>query len=75
MGSKEWILLTNVYGPHTQNERRVFLQNLEIIRSIYSDYPWIVGGDYNMIKDLNEKKDGLRRREPDMEAFSEWIAE
>lgn len=28
-----------------------------------------------MIKDLNEKKGGLRRREPDMEAFGDWIAE
>ena len=28
IGSKEWVLLTGVYGPHIPGERREFLQNL-----------------------------------------------
>jgi len=72
LGSQDWILLSNVYGPHIQNERRTFLQNLTVMRSMYPESPWIVGGDFNMIKALGEKRGELRRTEIDMEAFGDW---
>jgi len=75
LGSKEWILLSNVYRAHIHNEHRVFFQNLIVICSLYPDSPWKVGGDFNMIKDLSERKGGLRRTEIDMEEFREWIVE
>jgi len=37
--------------------------------------PWIVGGDFNMITSLNEKRGGLIRIDADMEAFGDMIAE
>jgi len=54
-GSKEWVLLTGVYGPHIPGESRTFLQNLEKTRGPFLANPWIIGGDFNMITSLSEK--------------------
>lgn len=75
LGSQEWILLSNVYGTHTQSDQRLFLQNFTVMRSLYPTSPWIVGGDFNMIKSINKKNGGLRRIEADMKTFGDWIAE
>ena len=72
--SKDWVLLTGVYGPHILEERRVFLQNLAKLRSIYPDDLWMVGGDFNIITSLAEKRGGMRRMDTDMELFRDTIA-
>jgi len=74
IGSREWVLLTGVYGPHLTRERRSFLQKVGTIQSLFPDLPWIVGGDFNMITTLEEKRGGLRRTDLDMEAFGDMIA-
>lgn len=72
-GSRDWALLTRVYGPHIPGEKGVFLQNLENRRRDYRDDLWIVGGDFNMITSLEEKKVGIRHHEVDMEMFRDLI--
>lgn len=44
-------------------------------RRLYQGMPWIIGGDFNMITTLAEKRGGLRKIEPDMEVFRYMISE
>jgi len=75
IGSSEWVLITGVYSPHIPRERKNFLKDMQTIRRIFPGIPWIVGGDFNMIKSIGEKKGGKSRPDQDMEAFSEIITE
>lgn len=75
IGSPERILLIGVYGPHLMGKCRSFPQNVRTIQTLYLDSPWIVVGDFNMITSLEEKWVGLRRTDPDMEAFGDMITE
>lgn len=68
------MLLTGVYGPHIPGERRDFLQKLANMRNLYLENLWVVGGDFNMIISLDEKKGGMRRMDEDMEAFGDIIS-
>ena len=40
---------------------------------MHNEYYWLLGGDFNMILNLSEKKGGLRREDPDMALFRELI--
>jgi len=42
IGSKDWVILTGVYGSHIPGEKRVLLQNLTKLRQAYQDDLWIV---------------------------------
>eukprot|EP00253_Pinus_taeda_P023556 PITA_23556 len=75
IGSSEWVALSGVYGPHSPNERKGFLQNMKSIRRLYPEMPWIIDGDFNIIMTLVEKRGGLRRTNQDMEAFRNMISE
>ena len=50
------------------------LEDLNKIRNHHGANHWILGGDFNMITNLAEKKRGLRRLDRDAEAFSTFIA-
>jgi hypothetical protein len=52
-GSKWW--LTTVYGPHTVEEKIMFLDEL-LERRALCPGPWMVAGDFNMILNASEKK-------------------
>lgn len=56
LGDKEVYLLTNVYGPQKLDDKFRLLTSLEELRSRHRDIPWILGGDFNMIRSLLEKK-------------------
>lgn len=58
VGVKETYLLTNVYGPQRMDEKLRFLNSLEDLRDRHAGSPWILGGDFNMIKSLSKKKMG-----------------
>lgn len=75
IGSKEWVLLTSVYGPHILGERRDFLKKLANMRNIYPKDLWIARGDFNMITNLAEKKGGMQRVDTNMKAFGETISD
>eukprot|EP00253_Pinus_taeda_P003921 PITA_03921 len=50
----------NVYGPQRMDDKLIFLDSLMDFRERYMEIPWIMGGDFNMIKSLSEKKGGTR---------------
>eukprot|EP00253_Pinus_taeda_P005056 PITA_05056 len=60
VGDMDTYLVTNVYGPQRMDEKLRFLDSLMDLRERYVEMPWIMGGDFNMIKSLSEKKGGTR---------------
>lgn len=48
---------------------------MQAARRIYPETPWIVGGDFNMIITIDEKKGGIRRPDQHMDIFNEMITE
>lgn len=73
IGSKEWVLLSGIYGPHIPRKIRAFIRNLVNVKGIHQDKLWIIGGYFNMITSLNEKRRGVRRIDGDMEFFAHSI--
>lgn len=55
LGDREVYLLTNVYGPQKPEDKLRLLTSLEELRETYSGIPWILGGNFNMIRSLSEK--------------------
>lgn len=61
IGTKEMVFLTDVYGPHFPSMKEVFLLNLTTIRGQPLYHFWIARGDFNLIKSLGEKNEGIKR--------------
>ena len=59
LGEKEVYSLTNVYGPQKPEEKLRLLTSLEELIGRHPVIPWILGGDFNMIRSLLEKKGEL----------------
>jgi len=73
VGDKETYLVTNVYGPQRVDGKLKFLDSLEDLRDKHSGISWILGGDFNMIKSLSEKKEGTRFLSKDSMTFQTFI--
>jgi exonuclease III len=65
--------LTTVYGPATPRDKQAFLGSLSYLSSLTQHHKWIVGGDFNIIRSLEEKKGGSRRLDRDSDAFNNLI--
>ncbi|KAL2248023.1 UNVERIFIED_CONTAM: hypothetical protein Sindi_2654600 [Sesamum indicum] len=50
----ESVLVTVVYGASEVIDRRILWTALETLAQQYSDAPWLLGGDFNAVRDLNE---------------------
>ena len=72
-GMEERILISRVYGPHSPRDRKDFLNNVQTIRRILLGNLWIIGGDFNLIRELGEKRGGIRQMGQSMEDFNELI--
>jgi len=69
VGVSDTFLVTNVYGPQRIDEKLRFLDSLVDLRGRHEGIPWVMGGDFNMIKSLSEKKGGTRLLTKDSLAF------
>lgn len=49
-------LVTNVYGPQRIDDKLRLLDSLMDLSNRQAGIPWIMGGDFNMIKSLSEKE-------------------
>jgi hypothetical protein len=65
IGSDKDGLITNAYGPQNNQDKDLFLQNLAYLGSIAEHKIWIIGGDFNMILTLEEKRGGKKCLEQD----------
>ena len=61
VGTKERIFISGVYGPHLPRDRGNFLKNIQVVSKLISEDVWIIGGDFNLIRGLGEKRGGVRR--------------
>eukprot|EP00253_Pinus_taeda_P011982 PITA_11982 len=75
VGSTQQVIITGVYGPPSLGRREQFINSLRTIRRLYPEAAWIIGGDFNLIRSLDEKKGGLRRRDHFMDSFNDVIEE
>ena len=55
LGDKEVYLIINVYGPQKPQDKLRLLTSLEELSERHSGIPWILGGDFNMIRSLSKK--------------------
>lgn len=62
-------------GRTHQEKKENFKKNMQAIRRIYSDSAWIIGGDFNLIRSLEEKRGGIRKTDNYMEKFNDIIEE
>jgi len=73
IGSNKSSFLTNVYGPASPRAKATFIRNLEGIETLTTSSRWILGGDFNMICNLDKKRGGIRRLEAESEHFQALI--
>ena len=58
VGDRGTYLVTNVYVHQRMDDKLKFLDSLVELRDRHAGVPWIMGGDFNMIKSLSERKRG-----------------
>lgn len=73
IGTCNKIVFTNLYGTQILSEKIKMLQDLRRIKRRKGHLPWVVGGDFNIITSLSEKKGGQRRIDRDSNYFKEFI--
>jgi len=73
LGDKKIYMLTNVYGHQKLEDKLRLLTSLEKLRERHPVMPWILGGDFNMIRSLTEKKSGTRTLGRDSIAFQNFL--
>jgi exonuclease III len=73
IGSNKLGYITNVYGPTKPGDKESFLNHLDWLADHISPQRWILGGDFNIITGLEEKKGGTRTLGNDSEHFNRFI--
>lgn len=52
-------VVTNVYGPFQPSQKAIFLEEIYHTKEWVGREHWIIGGDFNLIRSLEEKKGGV----------------
>ena len=65
----------NIYGPSCFHEKHSFMGFLNWLQEQAEQGPWVLGGNFNLIANLGEKKGGRRTLDKFQKAFSEFIAQ
>eukprot|EP00253_Pinus_taeda_P017898 PITA_17898 len=66
-------LCINIYSPQRLDDKLVFLESLNKLMERHPKANFILGGDFNMITSLMEKKGGLQKLNRDGEQFKDFI--
>eukprot|EP00253_Pinus_taeda_P008746 PITA_08746 len=75
VGTKQQVVISGVYGPPSPGKKEQFINSFKYVRRLYPEAAWIIGGDFNLIRSLEEKKGGIRRRDHFMDSFNDMIEE
>eukprot|EP00253_Pinus_taeda_P035656 PITA_35656 len=73
IGNSYSFLCINIYSPQRLDDKLEFLDSLKKLMERHPKANCILGGDFNMITSLMEKKGGLRKLNRDGEKFKEFI--
>jgi hypothetical protein len=71
--SNTHVMITNVYGPQTDNLRLAPYEELRLIRML-NDLPWIVIEDFNLIRS-NDETSGAPRPLSQIDDFNDVLKE
>jgi len=74
LGPQSHGFLSNSYGPHPPFLKREFIEAMNHLGNSLNGQDWVIGGDFNIIIALWEKKSNLRRLEGESDSFREWIS-
>ncbi|XP_058753873.1 uncharacterized protein LOC131627052 [Vicia villosa] len=70
----ELYYLANVYSPSTLAEKRLMWGNLISLKNRFTDGEWVIGGDFNSIKNCRERKGcSVVRSSCEWREFEEFI--
>ena len=58
LGSGITRTITHIYGPSAYPQKKAFIHHLRWLDSLVKEWKWIVGGYFNLITALREKKGG-----------------
>ncbi|XP_077228454.1 uncharacterized protein LOC143861412 [Tasmannia lanceolata] len=64
--------LTTVYGRNYGGDRKVLWEDLELVNAVIQG-PWIVLGDFNVIRSYDERSGGPSHNQNDIEDFNNCI--
>ena len=53
-------VVTNVYGPFQLARKTAFLEEIRNMEEWVGEDYWLMGGDFNLIRSMEEKKGGIR---------------
>lgn len=68
------IYFINIYSPCALNEKRIMWSELLILKNKYYDGEWILGGDSNAVRDIDERWGrSLNSRLTEIEEFRSFI--
>ena len=65
----------NIYGPSAFPHKRSLLDFLGWFKGITEIGNWVIGGDFNLISNLWEKKGGRRSLDKYQEAFYNFLTQ
>ena len=58
LGTSTQGILTNIYGPPQAKQKFNFMEYLSMIKMEVGGRPWILGRDFNLVRNLYKKKEG-----------------
>ena len=67
--------LGNVYGPSSYPKKQAFIYFLGWVKGQDEVGSWVIGGDFNLISNLEEKKGGRHLLDKYQEKFSDFLAQ
>ena len=65
----------NIYGPSAFPKKQAFLDFLGWVKDLTEIGKWVIGGDLNLISNLEEKKDGRQSLNKFKEAFNNFLTQ
>lgn len=69
VGDRDTYLVMNVYVHQRLDDKIRSIDSLVDLRTKHAGLPWVIGGDFNMIRSLSEKKRGTRALNKDSSTF------
>ena len=75
LGTRTRGFISNVYGTLKENQKQAFIESLTDLKTLAQNREWIIGGDFNLIRNLDEKKGGIRSLNSASTLFNNTISD
>ena len=75
LGTRIRGFISNVYGPSKVDQKQAFIESITDLKTLAQNRAWIIGGDFNLIRNLDEKKGGIRNLNSTSTPFNNTISD